>query len=76
MMYLNNNQFFKKKEIFVLIFLVLISVLIRIPIIFIFGDTSLDWEWGLLVNNLIDHRTLSYQKFDDFLLPNLLFNIF
>jgi len=71
MMYLNNNQFFKKKEIFVLIFLVLISVLIRIPIIFIFGDTSLDWEWGLLVNNLIDHRTLSYQKFDDFLLPNL-----
>ena len=71
MMYLNNNQFFKKKETFVLIFLVLISVLIRIPIIFIFGDTSLDWEWGSLVNNLIEHRTLSYKKFDDFLLPNL-----
>ena len=71
MTYLNNNQFFKKKETFVLIFLVLSSVLIRIPIIFIFGDTKLDWEWGQLVNNLIVYDTLSYRKFDDFLLPNL-----
>ena len=71
MTYLNNNQFFKKKETFVLIFLVLLSVLIRIPIIFIFGDTNLDWEWGQLVNNLIAYDTLSYKKFDDFLLPNL-----
>jgi len=71
MTYLNNNQFFKKKETFVLIFLVLLSVLIRIPIIFIFGDINLDWEWGQLVNNLIAHDTLSYRKFDDFLLPNL-----
>ena len=71
MMYLNNNQFYKKRETFVLIFLVLLSVLIRIPIIFIFGDTNLDWEWGQLVNNLIAYDTLSYRKFDDFLLPNL-----
>ena len=71
MTYLNNNQFFKKRETFVLIFLVLLSVLIRIPIIFIFGDTNLDWEWRQLVNNFIEHDTLSYRKFDDFLLPNL-----
>ena len=71
MMYLNNNQFFKKKEKFLLVFLLLLSVSIRIPVIFIFGDTSLEWEWGPLVNNLITYGILSYKKFDDFLLPNL-----
>ena len=71
MMNLNNNQFFKKKETLALIFLVLLSVLIRIPIIFIFGDTNLEWEWRQLVNNLTVYGILSYQKFDNFLLPNL-----
>ena len=71
MMNLNNNQFFKKKETLILIFLILISVLIRIPIIFIFGEVNLQGEWRQLVNNLIVHGTLSYQNFDDFLLPNL-----
>ena len=71
MMNLNNNQFFKKNKKLTLIFLVLTSVSIRIPIIFIFGDDNLQGEWRQLVNNLIAHGTLSYQKFDDFLLPNL-----
>ena len=70
-MFLNNNQFSKKKETFVLFSLILISVLIRIPVILIFGDTSLEHEWKILVNNLINHETLSYMSFDGFLLPNL-----
>ena len=49
-MFLNNNQFSKKKETFVLFSLILISVLIRIPVILIFGDSNLENEWGVLVN--------------------------
>ena len=70
-MFLNNNQFSKKKETFVLISLILISVLIRIPVILILGDTSLEHEWKILVNNLIENGILSYMNFDGFLLPNL-----
>ena len=71
MMHLNNYQFLKKKENLVLFLLVFLSVLIRIPIILIYGDTNLENEWGALVNNLILHGTLSYKSFEDFLLPNL-----
>jgi len=70
-MYLNKYQFFKKKETAALISLILLSVIIRIPIILIFGDTSLEHEWKTLVNNLIEHGVLSYRNFDGFLVPNL-----
>ena len=70
-MYLYNYKFFKKKETFVLISLILISVLIRIPVILILGDVNLENEWGILVNNLIEHGVLALKKFDSFLLPNL-----
>ena len=70
-MYLNNYQYLKRKEILIVILLFLFSVAIRIPIILIFGDTNLENEWGILVNNLIYHGTLAIKNFDGFLLPNL-----
>ena len=70
-MYLNNYQFLKKRETLALISLILISVLIRIPVILLLGDTSLENEWEILVNNLITHGTLSLWSFDEFLLPSL-----
>jgi len=70
-MYLNNYQYLKRKEIPIVILLFLFSVAIRIPIILIFGDTNLENEWGILVNNLINHGTLAIENFDGFLLPNL-----
>ena len=70
-MYFDNYQFLKKREIFVLVLLISISVLIRIPTILILGDTSLENEWHALVNNLITHKTLALLSFDGFLLPNL-----
>ena len=70
-MYLNNYQYLKNKETYLLIFLFLFSFLIRIPIIFIFGDTSLENEWEILVHNLIIHGQLVYERFGEFLLPNL-----
>ncbi len=70
-MYLNDNQYLKKKEALVVILLVLFSAIIRIPIILKYGDTNLENEWGVLVNNLINHGTLALKNFDGFLLPNL-----
>ena len=71
-MFLNSYHQSKNKEIYVLVLLMLFSALIRIPVILIYGDTSLENEWGLLVNNLIKHGQLIYEIFDNgFLLPNL-----
>ena len=61
----------KNKGIKLLIFLFLLSVSIRIPIILIYGDTSLEHEWKFLVQNLILHGQLAYESFGEFLLPNL-----
>ena len=55
---MNNYQNLKNKEAYLLIFLFLFSFLIRIPSIFIFGDTSLENEWKLLVNYLTEYRKL------------------
>jgi len=54
-----------------LFFLFLFSFLIRIPVIFIFGDTRLDNEWGIIVNNLTDYRKFSLVNFGDFFVPSL-----
>jgi len=57
-MYFNNYQYLKNKEAYLLIALFLFSFLIRIPVIFFFGDTGLENEWRFIVNNLIDHGKL------------------
>ena len=74
-MYLNNYQYLKNKETVKLILLILFSLLIRIPVILIFGDSNLENEWGVLVNNLIINQTLAFDyldpALDKFLLPNV-----
>jgi 4-amino-4-deoxy-L-arabinose transferase-like glycosyltransferase len=71
-MFLNNYHQLKSKEIYVLTLLILFSAFIRIPIILLYGDTSLEHEWELLVNNLIEHGKLVYEIFDNgYMLPNL-----
>ena len=70
-MFFSNYQYFKNKETFILTLLILFSIFIRIPVIFQFGDLSLEHEWKILVNNLILHGTLSFRNLDGFLLPNL-----
>ena len=70
-MYLNNYQILKNKETYLLIFLFLFSLLIRIPVIFIFGDTDLENEWQIIVNNLTNYGKLSITNFGDFFVPNL-----
>ena len=71
-MFLYNYLKFKNnKETLIIILLFFFSLFARIPVILILGDVTLDNEWGILLNNLINHNTLSLQKFDEFLLPNL-----
>ena len=70
-MYFNNYQYLKNKETFIPILLISLSLLVRIPAVFIFGDTALENEWKILVSNLVEHGTLSFHSFDNFLLPNL-----
>ena len=36
-----------------LILLFLLTIFVRIPAVFLFGDVNLDNEWGIIVNNLI-----------------------
>ena len=70
-MHLNNYQYLKNKETQLLIFLFLFSFLIRIPGIYIFGDTRLDNEWLIIVNNLTDYGKFSLVNFGDFFVPSL-----
>ena len=70
-MYFNNYQYLKNKETYLLFFLFLFSFIVRIPIIFIFGDTSLQDEWYILVNNLVNYGKFSLINFGDLFVPNL-----
>ncbi len=70
-MNLYKNLSILKNENNLIFILVLFSVVIRIPVVILLGDTHLDNEWGTLLYNLINHKTLSQQQFGDFLLPNL-----
>ena len=60
-----------KNEKIVIIFLFLISIIIRVPIIHLYGDIGLENEWGIIVNNLTEYGQFSFRNLDGFLLPNL-----
>ena len=70
-MRLNKYQYLENKETYLLIVFFIFSFFIRIPIIFLYGDTSLENEWYLLVNSLAEHGTLSMKNFGDLFVPNL-----
>jgi 4-amino-4-deoxy-L-arabinose transferase-like glycosyltransferase len=70
-MFLKNYHHLKKKEIYILIFLFLSSVLIRIPTIFILGDASLENEWKDIVNSLSEHGQFLYKGLPNIFMPPL-----
>ena len=57
-MYLKKLLYAKYNEKYLLIILFLFSFFIRIPSIFIFGDTNLEMEWKVLVQYLVDYGRL------------------
>ena len=63
-----NNYLRLKDETLLPVLLIIFSFLVRIPIIIIFGDVTVENEWGPLLYNLVNHKTLSFEKLDNFLL--------
>ena len=53
------------------VFLLIITVLFRLPLLEIYGDTSLEYEWTKLVRNLVESNQLVWKTIDGFMLPNL-----
>ena len=74
-MFLKNYNYLKNKEIYIIILLILFSIVIRIPVVFLYGDTALENEWLILVNNLTNHGVLAFDYHDQnlakYLFPNL-----
>ena len=74
-MFLQKYLNLKNSELYILAFLILFSIFIRIPIIITYGDVGLENEWTLLVRNLINHGVLSFsyhdKELEKFLFPNL-----
>ena len=74
-MFLENYHYLKNKEIYLLILLILFSIFIRIPVIFLYGDAGLENEWLILVNNLTNHGILAFDYHDQNLAKYLLLNL-
>ena len=70
-MFLNKYHHLINKEINILIFLFLFSILIRIPAIVMFGDQSLENEWKDIVNNLIVGKGFLYRGEPNLFMPPL-----
>ena len=61
-MFIKKNIFIEGKEKKILIFLILFSIIIRIPVLIAFGDTGLEYEWKLLVENLVKYKELGWKN--------------
>ena len=70
-MFLHNCHQIKNKDIYVILFLILFSIVVRLPVVLMFGDTNIENEWGNLYENLVIHGKLIYEDFGEVLLPNL-----
>jgi len=70
-MYLNNYQHQSNKETLTLVFLLIFSIVIRAPIILMFGDVGLENEWKIIIENMTSYGKFSIISFNGYFLPNL-----
>jgi len=54
----------------ILFFLILISFLVRVIAVIFYGDTRIDNEWGVLLNNLYNYKTYAFYEFESILIPS------
>ena len=59
-----------KFEFSILFFLILISFLARLVAVLLYGDTRIDNEWGILLNNLYNYKTYAFYEFENKLIPS------
>ena len=70
------NIHFSEKKIFqnkklLISTIIIISLIIRIPAIYFFGDSRLENEWFVLINNLTNQKEFAFRNFGNFYIPNL-----
>ena len=54
----------------IVFFLILISFLARLIAVLFYGDTKIDNEWGVLLNNLYNYKTYAFYEFENKLIPS------
>ena len=52
--------------------LIAVSLLIRILTVYFIKDTHIEYEWNILLNNLIEHKSYSIFSFNGELVPSVL----
>ena len=52
--------------------LIFVSLLIRILTVYFIKDTHVEYEWNILLNNLIEHKSYSLRSFNGELVPSAL----
>ena len=70
------NIHFSEKKIFqnkklLISTIIIVSLIIRIPAIYFFGDSRLDNEWFVLINNLTNQKEFAFRNIGNFYVPNL-----
>ena len=53
----------------ILFFLILISFIIRLMAVLLYGDDKIDNEWNVLLENLYNYKIYAYHKFENKLIP-------
>jgi len=69
------NQIFDNiidRKNYLLSSLIVVSLLIRILTVYFIKDTHVEYEWNILLNNLIEHKTYSLRSFNGVLVPSVL----
>ena len=69
------NQIFDKStntKNYLLASLIAVSLLIRILTVYFIKDTHIEYEWNILLNNLIEHKSYSLHSFNGELVPSVL----
>jgi len=59
-----------KFEFSIIFLLLLISFLARLVAVLLYGDTRIDNEWGVLLDNLYNHKTYAFYEFENKLIPS------
>ena len=69
------NQIFDNiidKKNYLLASLIVVSLLIRILTVYFIKDSHVEYEWNILLNNLIEHKSYSLRSFNGELVPSVL----
>ena len=65
-----SKKIFENKKLLIST-IIIVSLIVRIPAIYFFGDTRLENEWFVLINNLTNQKEFAFRNIGNFYVPNL-----